>query len=275
MFFSVLLLILGASTLSTVLTPAQFTIGDKPQLVRYEYAAVGEPLRATEIIDIAHADERRIASVTLLSAGEIRFVRLLEIDRNAYRHLEIIINAKGQKASFRRAPGSDPTDAERARGMGILTIGGTSVKIIPKDAETTTVRRKVKALLLAWDPAELKGLEILYKKTVACGLDVVHVGKGVLLPIMFGEPPADGCEPGIREARPDPKRDQQFIAIVPDLAEWLRTPATLMTKKLMREVVMRERAEAGRSTTTRPTLSAPSPPSPTPAPPSRRGRVRS
>jgi hypothetical protein len=226
-FFSMPLLILLASTPATVLALAQFTIGDKPQLIRYDYAAEGESSRATEIINIAHAGERRTTSVTLLSAGELRFVRMLEIDRDAFRHIEIISDAKGRLASFSRAPDSDLTEAERMRGVGVLTIDGASVKIKPKDAETATIRRKVEAMLSAWDPTQRRALEILYKKTAACGL---RVGKGALLPILFGDPPAGGCEPGMLEAQPDPKRDQEFLSIIPELAEWLKTPATLMTK---------------------------------------------
>jgi hypothetical protein len=226
-FFSLPLLILRALTPCTVLTLGQFTIGDKPQLLRYDYVAEADALRATEIIDVAHAGERRTASVTLLSAGEMRFVRMLEIDRDAFRHIEIIINAKGWQASFSRAPDSDLTAAERMRSVGVLTINGSSVKIRPKDAETATARLKVEAMLSAWDPTQRRALEILYKKTAACGL---RVGKGALLPILFGDPPAGGCEPGMLEAQPDPKRDQEFVAIVPGLAEWLKTPATLMTK---------------------------------------------
>lgn len=222
-----LLLIFGQLAPRTAVTPAQFRIGDKPRLVRYEYIAQGEALRATEIMDTAQAGERRLVSATLLSSGELRFVRMIEIDKHANRHIETIINTKGQKAAFRRGPDSDLTEDESSRGMGVLTIGGASVKITPKDAETATGRRRVRAMLTAWDPAELKGLAILYKKTVSCGM---LVGKGVLLPIMLGEPAADGCEPGMVETRPDPRRDQEFLAIVPELVEWLRTPATLMTR---------------------------------------------
>lgn len=205
-----------------------FTIDDNPRLVRLEYAADGEALRATEIKDMAHvSDWRRVVSVNLFSAGEIRFVKMNEIDRRDNRRIEIIINDRGQKAEFRRAPDSHLTNEERTRGVGFLTISGASFKFIPEDAETATVRRQISAMLSAWDPAERGALEILYKKTMACGLPV---GGGVLLAILFGDPPVGGCEPGMLEAQPDPKRDQTFLTIVPQLAGWLKTPAKLVTK---------------------------------------------
>lgn len=227
MFVSMLRLIVGLLTTYPAVTFAQLRISANPQLVRYEYATPGDALRATEIMDTAHASERQLASATLLSSGELRFVRMIEIDREANTQVETVINSKGQKAEFRRAPTSDLSGGERMRGMGVLTISGASVKMIPKDAETATGRQVVKTMLSAWDPTELKGLESLYEKTVGCGL---LVGKGVLLPIMFGEPSTCECEPELLEARPDPKRDQSFLAIEPELAEWLNSPATLMTR---------------------------------------------
>ena len=97
MFFSMLFLVAAGLATSTVEAVAEFTVGDKSQLIRYDYAAEGEPLRATEIIDIARADDGRTTSVTLLSAGKIRFVRMLEIDRRVHLHVETIVNSKRQK----------------------------------------------------------------------------------------------------------------------------------------------------------------------------------
>jgi len=205
-----------------------FKLGEQPRLIRREFSADGEPLRATEIADIAHvSDWQRVASVSLFSSGQIRFVKLNEIDHRDNRRIETIINERGQQAEFRRAPDSSLTKVERKAGAGFLTIGGASIKFTPAAAGTDTFRRKVSAMLSAWDPAEREALEILYKKTLACGLSV---GGGVLLPILFGDPPAGGCEPGMVEARPDPERDQKFLTIMPELAEWLRTPARLMTE---------------------------------------------
>jgi hypothetical protein len=203
----------------------QVTIDGNPRLFRREYAE-GERLRATEIADIAHvSDWQRVVSVTLFSSGEMRFVKLNEIDHRDNRRIETIVNDRGQKAEFRRAPDSDLTDDERVCGAGILTISGASIKITPEDAEIATFRRKVSAMLSAWDPAEREALEILYKKTMACGLSV---GGGVLLPILFGDPRGLACEPGMLEAWPDPKRDEEFLTVVPELADWLKTPARLL-----------------------------------------------
>lgn len=238
MCFSKLLLILAALIRFNVLAAPPVTLSERPRLIRKEYAAAGERLRATEIVDIAHLrDGRRVVSVSLFSSGEMRFVTMNDIDRRADRRVETIIDDKGDKAEFQRTPDSPLTDAERKRGAGVLTINGASINIIPEEARTPAVRRKLQAMLSTWDPAEREALEVLYKKMRRCSLDV---GLGALLPILFGDPGAIGCEPRMLEAQPDPKRDQEFLTIVPELVDWLKTPATLVTKSTKEESVKKE-----------------------------------
>jgi hypothetical protein len=226
--FSKSLLILAALIHFSVLAAPQVRLSERPRLIRKEYAAAGERLRATEIVDIAHLrDGRRVVSIGLYSSGEMRFVTLHDIDRRTDRRVETIIDDKGDKAEFRRTPDSPLTDADRQRGAGVLTINGASMEIIPEEARTPAVRRKVQAMLSTWAPADREALEVLYKKMVGCSLDV---GLGALLPILFADPGAVGCEPRMLQAPPDPKRDQEFLTILPELADWLKTPATLVTE---------------------------------------------
>jgi hypothetical protein len=205
---------------------AQVTLSEKPHLIRYDYSAAREHLRTAMLRDEAHVEDwRRVVAVTLLSSGKRRFVKMDEVDLRDHRRIETIINDKKQRAEFRRDPGSNLTAAEREAGAGILTLGGRSIKLTPR-AETASIRGEINAMLAAWDPHEREALEILYKKTLACGL---HAGMGVLLPILFGDPPAGGCEAGMLEADPDPTWDRKFLTIAPELAEWLKTPAKLIT----------------------------------------------
>jgi hypothetical protein len=205
---------------------AQVTPSEEPQLFRYDFADAAKHLRATMISDLSQMHEKdRVVSFSLLSSGGMRFIKINEIDRRANLRIETIVNAKRQKVEFRRDANTELTAGERRSGAGMLTLGGRSVKITP-NAETTAMRREVRLMLSAWDPREREALEVLYKETMACGL---HAGFGVLLPILFGGARGGGCQPGMREADPDPAWDREFVAIVPELAEVLKKPAMLVT----------------------------------------------
>ena len=218
--------LLSAPAPSSGLAVGQFRVGDAAHLFRSDYVDDAKQLRVTHIVDAAHVHEDRVLSISLFSAGDMRFVWLLRKDRHAGQHVETIVSDKGQRVEFHRTANSDLTPKDHSRGAvgaGVLTIDGESMKITLATAGVATVPDRVAAMFSRWNLAEREGLNALYRETVPCPL---HVGRGVALSALFFGPLPAGCQPGMLEASPDPERDVTFLAIVPELAEWLKRPST-------------------------------------------------
>lgn len=226
MLWAAFLLVLAAPSSGGV-NLGQFRLNNTAQLLRYDYADRRRQLRVTEIVNIADVRKERVASVTLFSSGDLRFVRMLRKDVHTRQHVEILISDKGRRVEFQRTVNPDLSDEERARGVvgsGVLTIDGESMMITLEAAGPAVVPDSVAVAFSRWGFTEREGLRLLYRETISCPL---RIGKGVVLPALIDSRGPSECQPGMVNASPDRNRDAGFLILVPELGDWLGKPATL------------------------------------------------